>query len=68
MNFRRLRESRNLTQAQLARMSGVEPATVSQLENGKVRNPTYGTVSKLAAVLGVTTDAVAMAVRETTAA
>lgn len=65
MNFRALRKSKGLSGYRLAQLSGVRPETISQIENGRVRNPTYGTVSKLAAVLGVTSDVVARAVTAT---
>lgn len=68
MNFRQLRESRGLTQGEIELLTGVKSATVSQIELGKVRNPTYRTIAKLAGVLNVTPDVVARAIAETDAA
>lgn len=68
MNLRALRESRGFTQVSLAALSGVQQATISQLERGVVRNPQYATVRALADALGVTTESVARAIAETEAA
>lgn len=52
-----LRKARALTQEQLADLSGVDQATISRLEQNELPNPTFRTVSALAAVLGVSSDA-----------
>jgi transcriptional regulator with XRE-family HTH domain len=44
---------RPMTQEQLADESGVDQTTISNLERGACTNPTWGTLTKLAAVLGV---------------
>jgi transcriptional regulator with XRE-family HTH domain len=51
-NIRRLRRLRDLSSAQLARLSHVGPATLSGLERG-VGNPTLDTLQSLSATLGV---------------
>lgn len=51
-NIRRLRRLRDLSSAQLARLSNVGPATLSGLERG-VGNPTLDTLQSLSATLGV---------------
>lgn len=51
-NVRQLRLSRNLTQEQLARLSGVPRPTWSNLESGTA-NPTVSVLSKVAAALQV---------------
>ena len=47
-----LRKARGLTQAQLARISGIPRTTLSHMESGE-GNPSLKTLSKLALVLGV---------------
>lgn len=51
-NVRQLRQSRNLTQEQLARLSGVPRPTWSNLESGTA-NPTVAVLAKVAAALQV---------------
>lgn len=51
-NIRQLRQSRNLTQEQLARLSGVPRPTWSNLESGAA-NPTVSVLAKVAAALQV---------------
>lgn len=51
-NIRQLRQSRNLTQEQLARLSGVPRPTWSNLESGTA-NPTVQVLAKVAAALQV---------------
>ncbi len=51
-NIRQLRQSRNLTQEQLARLSGVPRPTWSNLESGTA-NPTVLVLAKVAAALQV---------------
>lgn len=55
MNFRirEIRTKQNMTQEDLSRKSGVSRATVSGLENGKIKVTTTETLLKLAVALGV---------------
>jgi transcriptional regulator with XRE-family HTH domain len=62
MNFRQLREGARITQYRLAKVSGVEQTTISQLELGKVRDPRWSTISALAAALNTTPATVARAI------
>lgn len=55
--LRDLRLARQLSQEQLSDLSGVDQAHISKLESGLIDNPSYRTVSNIARVLGVTTDA-----------
>lgn len=48
-----IRRSRMWTQARLAEEAGVSPVTISGIERGKVGRPHFGTIDKLARVLGV---------------
>ena len=48
-----LRRSRMWTQRRLAEEAGVSPTTVSGIETGRLSKPHFGTVCKLARVLGV---------------
>lgn len=65
MTFRQLRESVHISQYRLAKLTGVEQTTISQIELGKVRDPRWSTISALAAAIGVTPGAVAKAIKET---
>ncbi len=58
-NLTRLRRRAKLTQAELAEASGVAQQTVSRLERGEAREPTYATVRALADALGVSSDKLA---------
>ena len=62
-NVRRLRQERNLTQGQLARLAGVSKAMVSDIEKGG-SNPTINTLWKLAKGLNVPYTQIMSAVRE----
>lgn len=55
MNFRirEIRTKQNMTQEDLSRKSGVSRATVSGLENGKIKVTTTETLLKLAVALEV---------------
>jgi transcriptional regulator with XRE-family HTH domain len=48
-----LRRSRMWTQRRLAEEAGVSPTTVSGIETGRLSKPHFGTVCKIARVLGV---------------
>jgi repressor LexA len=50
------RTRRRLTQKQLADSSGVPQPMISQIETENVKNPTVGTLAKLARVLRCTVD------------
>ena len=50
--LRRLRESKYLSQAMLAKKAGLDVVTISRLETGK-QSATYATMHKLAEALGV---------------
>ncbi|HSL01656.1 MAG TPA: helix-turn-helix transcriptional regulator [Rubrobacteraceae bacterium] len=48
-----IRERRLWTQARLAEEAGISPTTVSGIESGRISRPHFGTLRKLARVLGV---------------
>lgn len=50
------RKKRKLTQAQLAKISGVPQPMISMIESKSVPNPTIGTLYRLAVALKCTTD------------
>lgn len=50
-----LRQEKNLSQAELARMVGVSRQTINMIENGDY-NPTVALCLKICRVLGVTLD------------
>lgn len=47
------RESNNLTLKQLSSISDVGPSTISDIENGKAKNPRMDTLEKLANALNI---------------
>ena len=49
----RRRELKKLKQVELARLAGISEALLSRLEAGKIKRPSWETVSRLAAVLGM---------------
>lgn len=50
--LRTIREAQNLTQDELARISGVSRTTICNLENNSADNVTVKTLTKLADALG----------------
>jgi len=54
-NLKRIRTEKDISQGDIARELGVSRGFVSNLENGKT-NPTLATITRVADVLGVTTD------------
>lgn len=67
MTLRTLRETKGLTQAQVATRSGIKQSHVSQIELGKVRSPQYDTMVALARALEVGVPDIAAALAETNA-
>lgn len=53
MTLREARDLRGLTQEQLADRAGVDQATISNLENGRVQFPSWDTVARVCGVLKV---------------
>jgi len=51
------REQRGLSRAQLARLAGVDTATVYRIETGRMTSPGLGIIAALARALGVSLDA-----------
>ena len=52
LKLKELRTGRFLTQRELARQAGISQVTIVRLEQGK-QEPTFSTIRKLAAALGV---------------
>lgn len=52
-HLRKTRERQNLTQSDVARLSGLTPAAISQLE-GSLREPNFSTLVRLATALKTT--------------
>lgn len=52
--LKQLREDKNLTLKELAEKSGVGPSTISDIENGKAKNPRIDTLINLANALDTT--------------
>jgi transcriptional regulator with XRE-family HTH domain len=65
MTFRQLLHEAGMTGYRLAKLSGVEQTTISQLELGKVRDPRWSTLSALATALDTAPGLVAKAIAET---
>ena len=55
-NIRRYRIEKGFSQEQLAQKAGVTYSTLTKLEMGVNKNPTVGTLQKVATALGVTLD------------
>ncbi len=53
MNLRTARRLKDITQAQLAERAGVDQTTISDIECGRNRNPSWQTVKLIADALGV---------------
>lgn len=52
MRLKQYREKAGLTQTDLAEQSNVSQKTISAIEIGRIKNPTYMTLLKLSIVLG----------------
>ena len=68
MTLRQMRESRTLTQEQVAAETGLDQTTISQIENGRVRDPRYSTLVALASVYRVSVEEIASAIAAEAAA
>lgn len=53
MNLRTARRLADVTQAELAQKAGVDQTTISDIERGRNRNPSWQTVKRIATALGV---------------
>lgn len=51
-DLKRLREAAHLTLPELAARSGIHATAISRLENGRLPNPTWETLHRLATALG----------------
>ena len=51
-SLKQARERQGLTLAQLSELTGIDQGALSRLETGKNPNPTYDTISRMAAALG----------------
>ena len=47
------REERNMSQYRLAKITGISSSYISELENGKYRNPSAEVLMKLSRALGI---------------
>jgi transcriptional regulator with XRE-family HTH domain len=53
MTLRTARRAKDITQAQLAKLAGVDQRTISDIERGRNTNPSWETVARIAQVLEV---------------
>lgn len=53
LRIQELREAKSLSQNQLAKLSGVRQATISEIEAGKTRRVAFDVLERLAVALGV---------------
>lgn len=53
MTLRTARRLKDITQEQLADLAGVDKTTISDIERGKNRNPSWETVARIAKALDV---------------
>lgn len=51
-----LKEERELTNAEIARLSNIPLATITRIFNGSTPNPTFETISQIAIALGASID------------
>lgn len=51
--LRRIRQDQGIRQKDLAAKCGIRPATICDLERGKIKNPRVDTLRKIASALGV---------------
>lgn len=56
LNIKRVRERRKITQAELARMSGISRTTINQLENNRKESTSTKTLLNIARALNTTVD------------
>lgn len=68
MTFKELRESKRFTRPALAERVGVDPKTISFLEDGTVRDPRGSTLLGLAKAFRVSMERVYQAIQNTKAA
>lgn len=62
--LRAIREAKDLTQKQVAKLTHLDQTTISALERGKVGNPTGDTLKALARVYECSTDDISNAIRQ----
>ena len=55
-NLKKLRKQKKLSQEKLARLADISYNTISKIEAGKAKNPTFETLSRLADIFGVSID------------
>lgn len=65
MDFRQLRLRAKISQYRLAKLTGLEQTTISQLELGKVRDPRWSTIAALATALDASPGTIAKAIAAT---
>ncbi len=51
-NLKRIRTEKGISQGDIVKVSGIDKAMISNIENGKT-NPTLTTIAKLAKAIGV---------------
>lgn len=51
-----IREFKKLRRRQLAKLAGVDPASIQHLEGGQTKNPRWDTVDQLAEILDLTNE------------
>lgn len=61
---RTLRLQRNWKQQELARQTGLDQGTISNIERGKQQNPTHDTIARLATALEFPVDQLARSISE----
>jgi transcriptional regulator with XRE-family HTH domain len=54
MTIKEIREEKGITQIELAKLCGVQQATISDIERGKIKSPSVETAQRIARALGVT--------------
>jgi len=67
MNLRTVRRSKDISQAELAKIADVDQTTISDIERGRNKNPSWKTVASISKALGVNPEELFPANKDTAA-
>lgn len=54
--LKKIREERDITQKELSKMSGVSYSTLTKLESGVIKNPSFAVITKIIRALDLRVD------------
>lgn len=55
-NLKKIREDKEITQKELSKMSGVSYSTLTKLESGVIKNPSFMVITKIIKALDLRVD------------